>query len=234
MSDCINSHTDLIRITSFQEYREVMRKVMKVIKEAHNLERKRRHASKKKKSDDSKQRTQKAKALIARIRRGELRKEEIVVKREEIFGKGSGQEIEKATTKEKIAERIEDLSRREEQFETWEKMRVEAKKRQREDRRLNLFWRKNKSFPKQFDGDVETPDVEETLEFWRGINNKEASEGWKEDLYIEEALNKMRLKTMREKKCQWFTFTEEEFDEVLRCTAPWKACRVDSVYSFTI
>ena len=29
-------------------------------------------------------------------------------------------------------------------------------------------------------------------------------------------------------------FTEEEFDEVLRCTAPWKACGVDSVYSFPI
>ena len=29
-------------------------------------------------------------------------------------------------------------------------------------------------------------------------------------------------------------FTEEEFEEVLRCTAPWKACGVDSVYSFPI
>ena len=28
--------------------------------------------------------------------------------------------------------------------------------------------------------------------------------------------------------------TEEEFDEVLRCTAPWKACGVDSVYSFPV
>ena len=68
-----------------------------------------------------------------------MRKEEIVTKLEEIFGNGSGQEIEKATTKEKVAERIEEMSRREEQFEIWEKMRVEAKKRQRNDRRLNLF-----------------------------------------------------------------------------------------------
>ena len=30
------------------------------------------------------------------------------------------------------------------------------------------------------------------------------------------------------------SFTEEEFYEVLRCTAPWKACGVDSVYSFPI
>ena len=29
-------------------------------------------------------------------------------------------------------------------------------------------------------------------------------------------------------------FTEEEFDDVLRCTAPWKACWTDSVYSFPI
>ena len=29
-------------------------------------------------------------------------------------------------------------------------------------------------------------------------------------------------------------FTEDEIDEVLRCTASWKACGVDSVYSFPI
>ena len=34
--------------------------------------------------------------------------------------------------------------------------------------------------------------------------------------------------------CRWDAFTEEEFEEVLRCTAPWKACGVDSVYSFPI
>ena len=27
-------------------------------------------------------------------------------------------------------------------------------------------------------------------------------------------------------------FTEEEFDDILGCTAPWKACGVDSVYTF--
>ena len=59
-------------------------------------------------------------------------------------------------------------------------MRKEARS-QREDRRLNLFWRRNKTFPTQFGGDEETPGVEETLEFWRMINNKEASEGWKDD-----------------------------------------------------
>ena len=38
----------------------------------------------------------------------------------------------------------------------------------------------------------------------------------------------------RRSVCRWFAFTEEEFEEVLRCTAPWKACGVDSVDSFPI
>ena len=40
--DYINAHDDLICITSSGEYRKVMLKVMWVIKEAHNVERKRR------------------------------------------------------------------------------------------------------------------------------------------------------------------------------------------------
>ena len=39
---------------------------------------------------------------------------------------------------------------------------------------------------------------------------------------------------LRGRRCGWDAFTEEEFEEVLRCTAPWKACGVDSVYSFPI
>ena len=39
---------------------------------------------------------------------------------------------------------------------------------------------------------------------------------------------------MRRGRCRKGDFTEEEFEEVLRCTAPWKACGVDSVYSFPI
>ena len=62
---------------------------------------------------------------------------------EDIFGRGSSKEIEHAATKEAIAERIEEMSTTDEQFEIWEKMRREYKKRQREDRRLNLFWRTN-------------------------------------------------------------------------------------------
>ena len=46
---------------------------------------------------------------------------------DEIFGIGSSQEIEKATSAEKIVERIEELSKREEQLEEWEKMRQAAK-----------------------------------------------------------------------------------------------------------
>ena len=68
-------------------------------------------------------------------------------------------------------------------------MRQDVKGRQRADRRLNLFWRRMKTFPKQFEGEDETPDAEETLAFWKGINNKEASEGWREDMSINEVHN---------------------------------------------
>ena len=231
--DFINRRDDLIRITTFGEYREVMLKVMRVIKEAHNAERKRRQTTRKKKCDESGARKQRAKTLISMIRRGEMKKEEIERRFDEIFGRGSSQEIEKATTNEKIVERIEDMSRTEEQFEEWEKMRQDAKRRQREDRRLNVFWRRNKSFPKQFGGEEETPDAKETLTFWRAINNKEATEGWKEDRSIRESFAEVKWKTKRS-ICRWFKFTEEEFEEVLRCTAPWKACGVDSVYSYPI
>ena len=40
--------------------------------------------------------------------------------------------------------------------------------------------------------------------------------------------------TERGKRCRLFDFTEEEFQEVLRCTAPWKECGVDSVYSLPV
>ena len=163
--DYIDAHDDLITITSFGEYRGVMKKVMGVIKEAHIVERKRRQTSRKKKADDAKERTQRAKALIARIKQGGIGREEFERKMDEIFGKGSCQEIEGITVREKIAERIEEMSKTEQQFEEWETMRREAKKRQREDRRLNLFWRRNKTYPKQFGGDEETPDVDETLMF---------------------------------------------------------------------
>ena len=179
MYDLINAHDDIIRITTLAEYRNVMLRVMRVIKEAHNLEKKRRLTSRNKKSDEMAVRKQKAKALIASIRRG-IPKEEFKRRLEEIFGKGSSKEIETATTVDKCIERIEDISKREEQFEEWEKMRREKRRRQWEDRRLNLFRRKNKTFPTQFGGDEETP-KEETLGFWRRINNKEVSEGWRDD-----------------------------------------------------
>ena len=43
----INGHEELIQITTFGEYRTVMRKVMRVIREAHNAEKKRRRTSQK-------------------------------------------------------------------------------------------------------------------------------------------------------------------------------------------
>ena len=69
MCDYINAHEDIIRITTFGEYRNVMKKVMKVIREAHSVERKRRQTSRKKRSEDAVKKTQKAKSLIAEIRR---------------------------------------------------------------------------------------------------------------------------------------------------------------------
>ena len=89
----------------------------------------------------------------------------------------------------------------------------------------------NKSFPAQYGGEAETPGAEEMLVFWKGINNKQASEGWRDDEANQEVLRDVREKVQR---CRWEVFTEEEFEEVLRCTAPWKACGVDSVYSLPI
>ena len=60
----------------------------------------------------------------------------------------------------RIVERIEELSKREARYEEWETMRRESRRRQSEDRRLNAFWRKNKSFPTQYGGEDETPDPE--------------------------------------------------------------------------
>ena len=71
---------------------------------------------------------QKAKALILEIKRGSLSKGEIEKRLEKIFGAGSSQEIETATSKEKIVERIEEMSKREEQFDEWEKIRKESKR----------------------------------------------------------------------------------------------------------
>ena len=181
------------------------------------MERKRRQTARKKKSEESVKRTQKAKSLICEIRKREMSVDEIKRRIESIFGKGSALEIGDATTK-KIVERIEELSKREQQLDKWEKMRQDAKRRQREDRRLNLFWRRNKTFPAKYGGEDETPDPQETLDFWRTINNKEVSEGWRNDRDIREAFSQVRWGTRR-RICRWFAFTEEEFDEILRCTA---------------
>ena len=83
------------------------------------------------------------------------------------------------------------VSKREERFEEWEKMRLEFKRKQRVDKRLNAFWRKNKTFPMQFGGEEETPDVEEKSDILRRISNKEASEGWRDDEAIQEVLREV-------------------------------------------
>ena len=79
---------------------------MRVIKEAHLVERKRRRTSRKKMSDEAMTRKQRAKTMIIDVKRGGMRREEIERRLELIFGKGSKKEIEKATTDQKITERI--------------------------------------------------------------------------------------------------------------------------------
>ena len=191
-----------------------MRKVTNVIKEGHNMENK-RQTTWKKRSEETSKRTQKAKTLICEIRMIEMSKEEIEKRIEAIVGKGSSQEVVNTSTKDKIIERIVEIAKREEQFEEWEKMRQDAKRRQWEDRRLNIFWRRNKSFPVQCGGEEETPNAEETLNFWRAISNKEVSEEWREDGSIREVLGRVRLETRR-RRCPWYPFKEDEFEEVLR------------------
>ena len=121
----ISTHEDLIHITTFGEYRVEMLKVKLVIRETHNAERKRRHTSRKEKIDVITVRTQRAKELISIVKRGGIIKDEIKRRLDEVFGNGSGDEIEEATTTEKIVERIEELSKREAQFEEWETIRRE-------------------------------------------------------------------------------------------------------------
>ena len=117
MCDYINTHDDLITIKTFGEYRVMTKKVMMVIDEAHNVDRKRRQTSRNERGEESKARTQRAKALIADIKRGEIGKEEVEKRLVCIFGRGSQHEIETVTTKEKIVERIKEIAKREVQFE---------------------------------------------------------------------------------------------------------------------
>ena len=58
--------------------------------------------------------------MIVEIRKREMTHEEIESRIEEIFGRRSGQETEKAMTNEKIIERIEEMAKSEQQFDEWE------------------------------------------------------------------------------------------------------------------
>ena len=55
--DFINTHDDLIKIASLGGYRTVMKKLMKVIREAHNAERKGRQTGRKNKRDEERMKT---------------------------------------------------------------------------------------------------------------------------------------------------------------------------------
>ena len=92
---------------------------------------------------------------------------------------------------------------------------------------------KEQDLPSPVWRDDETPEAQERLEFWQCINNKDVSDGWRDDESIREVISDVRER-LGGRRCRWKDFTEAEFDEVLRCTASWKACGVDSVYSFPI
>ena len=49
-------------------------------------------------------------------------------------------------------------------------------------------------FLTQLGGVEETPEAEETLMFWRSVNNKEVNEEWRDDMSIREVLD-MRKRT---------------------------------------
>ena len=63
-------------------------------------------------NEEARKRTQRAKALIAIAKKGRKSKDGVMRRLEEIFGRGGRQETEKATLKEKIVERTEELSKR--------------------------------------------------------------------------------------------------------------------------
>ena len=72
--DYINTHEGIIHITSFHEYREVMRKIMKVIKEAHNLERKRRQTTRKRKNDEAKKKNSEGQSVDSQSKERRIEK----------------------------------------------------------------------------------------------------------------------------------------------------------------
>ena len=87
MCDFINAHEELVHITAFGECRDVIRRIMRVIKEAHNTQRKRRLSGKKKRSDETMKRTQRAKALVAIVKHGKMTKVEAREGWRRYFGK---------------------------------------------------------------------------------------------------------------------------------------------------
>ena len=92
--DFINAHEDLIQIATFAEYKKAMKKVMSVIKEAHNVERKRRQVARKNQSEKSSKTIQKAKSLIANMKRGQIKKREREKTGHDIWRRNSSRDCE--------------------------------------------------------------------------------------------------------------------------------------------
>ena len=109
MISLTHTHEDLINITTLEEYRLVMLKEIRVVKEAHLVEKKRKQTTGKEKRDAATKMVRKAKALIDIVKQGKMSREEIERNVEVIFGKGSRQELEGATTMEDVVERVVEL-----------------------------------------------------------------------------------------------------------------------------
>ena len=77
MCDFVNAHEELVHISTLGEYRVMMKKVMRVIKEANNTERKRMTTSRQNKREETRMMIQRAKSLISEIKRGRMRKEKM-------------------------------------------------------------------------------------------------------------------------------------------------------------
>ena len=69
-----------------------MKNVMRVIREAHNVER-RRQTARNEMAEESSKRTQEAKSFVTEIGKKEIKNEEMKRRIDEIFGKGNRKEM---------------------------------------------------------------------------------------------------------------------------------------------
>ena len=98
--------------------------------------------------------------------------------------------------------------------------------KEKRERKTNIEWRKNKSFPLKLVNEDEFPDKEESLAFWRSINQKEASDEWERD---EDILMVLRERRRNVNEATWRKLMEDKVNETIKMTAPWKAPGNDNI-----